>query len=56
MRRKTLANNLKASFSFSQSQAVEALAAAGLSEKVRGEALTLEEMAVLSDVLSGMLA
>lgn len=51
MRRKTLANNLKASFSFSQTEAVEVLTLAGLNDKVRGEALSLEQLAALSDVL-----
>ena len=51
MRRKTLANNLKASFSFSQPEAVEVLTLAGLNDKVRGEALSLEQLAALSDVL-----
>ena len=51
MRRKTLANNLKAAFSLSQEEATAALAAAGLDAKVRGEALTLEELARLADAL-----
>ena len=52
MRRKTLANNLKAAFGLDQAAAREALMAAGLDERVRGEALTLNELARLSDVLS----
>lgn len=51
MRRKTLANNLKAAFGMNQSEAVAALEAAGLNAQVRGEALTLEELARLSDCL-----
>lgn len=52
MRRKTLANNLKASFGMSQEAARAALTAAGLDERVRGEALTLKELARLADVLA----
>lgn len=52
MRRKTLLNNLCASFSASREQATEWLEAAGLDTKVRGEALTLEQIAALSDVIS----
>lgn len=44
MRRKTLVNNLKASFGMSQDAARQALVDAGLDERVRGEALTLEEL------------
>ena len=51
MRRKTLANNLKASFGLSQDAARAALEAAGLDERVRGEALALEALARLADVL-----
>lgn len=51
MRRKTLANNLKAAFGMNQAEAVAALEAAGLNAQVRGEALTLEELARLSDCL-----
>ena len=54
MRRKTLANNLKASFGLDQQAAKEALNAAGLDERVRGEALTLIELARLSDVIGKM--
>ena len=53
MRRKTLVNNLKASFGMSQESARQALAAVGLDERVRGEALTLAELARLSDALGG---
>ncbi len=53
MRRKTLLNNLCASFSVSREQAGEWLEAAGLDAKIRGEALTLEQTAMLSDVISG---
>ena len=51
MRRKTLANNLKACYGFSQSTAAEALERAGLPAQVRGEALTLEDMIRLLEKL-----
>lgn len=53
MRRKTLANNMKAAFGMNQTEAVAALEAAGLALQVRGEALTLEELARLSDCIAG---
>lgn len=49
MRRKTLANNLKAAFGLDQSAARAALIAAGLDERVRGEALSLQELARLAE-------
>lgn len=52
MRRKTLANNLKAAFGLTQEQARAVLAAAGVDERVRGEALTLEELAAISDEIT----
>ena len=51
MRRKTLANNLKSFFGLSQAAASEAIENAGLSAQVRGEALSLEEIAKLSEIL-----
>lgn len=54
MRRKTLANNLKACFGLSQQQAVEVLESAGLAPQVRGEALSLEEIARLTEVYCEM--
>lgn len=53
-RRKTLVNGLKnsAELSFTKEQIAEAIDAAGLSPSVRGEALTLEQFAQLSDLLS----
>ena len=51
MRRKTLANNLKAAFGIDQAAATEILAAVGVDVRVRGEALSLQELARLSDVL-----
>ena len=54
MRRKTLANNLKAAFGLDQQAAKAALAAAGLDERVRGEALDLEALCRLADILAEM--
>lgn len=56
MRRKTLMNNLTASFGLSKDAAAEALRKAGLDEKVRGEALALSQLGELSDVLYGEIA
>ena len=53
MRRKTLLNNLTASFSVPRETAEEWLSQAGLDAKIRGEAITLQQAAVLSDVISG---
>ena len=52
MRRKTLANNLKASFGLDQASARAVLSAAGLDERVRGEALTLEEICRVADEIA----
>ena len=54
-RRKTLLNGLKNSpeLSFSSDDIASAIASAGFDPAVRGEALTLEQFAVLSDVLGG---
>ena len=53
-RRKTLQNgiNNSAELSISKDSVVEALREMGLSESIRGEALTLEQFAKLSDLLS----
>ena len=51
MRRKTLANNLKASFGLDNDGAKAVLAAAGVDEKVRGEALSLKELCRVADAL-----
>lgn len=48
MRRKTLVNNLNASFGLSKAEATEKLTKAGLDEKVRGEALSLDDYVRLS--------
>lgn len=50
MRRKTLVNNLNASFGISKQEATERLNRAGLDEKVRGEALSLDDYIRLSKV------
>lgn len=52
-RRKTLQNGINNSpeLSFTKDQVVEALRSMGLSESIRGEALTLEQFAKLSDLL-----
>lgn len=55
MRRKTLANNLKTSFQLSQTQAQAVLSAAGLDDRVRGEALSLAQLADVSDALGEIL-
>ena len=48
MRRKTLVNNLNASMGLTKAEAVEKLQNAGLDERVRGEALSLEDYIRLS--------
>lgn len=49
LRRKTMTNNLCATFRMSRETAVDLMQSAGLEEKIRGEKLTLEELARLSD-------
>lgn len=56
MRRKTLANNLKAAFGLDQQAAKAVLAAAGLDERVRGEALDLEALCRVADRIAEMQA
>lgn len=51
MRRKTYANNLSVAFSMPRERAVAAIAAAGRKEGVRGETLTLQEIAAVSQQL-----
>ena len=51
MRRKTLANNLKASFGMDQARAQAVLEAAGVDPRVRGEALTLAELCRVADAI-----
>ena len=52
LRRKTMVNNLCATFRVDRAQALQWMNAAGLDEKIRGEKLTLEELAALSDAVS----
>lgn len=55
MRRKTLANNLKAAFGFDNDGAKAVLNAAGVDERVRGEALTLQELCRVADAITDAL-
>lgn len=52
-RRKTLVNGLKAVFPLEKSELMELLAQVGLDERVRGETLSLETFAALSNALAG---
>ena len=54
LRRKTMTNNLCATFRMERAQAVELMQAAGLDERIRGEKLTLEELARLADAYTAM--
>lgn len=49
LRRKTMTNNLCATFRMERTEAVELMEKAGLPVQVRGETLTLEQLAMLSD-------
>ncbi len=51
MRRKTMLNNLSAAFSLSRDEAAQVLEDAGLNKNVRGEALTQNELAALSNAV-----
>ena len=51
LRRKTMVNNLCATFRAERAQAVSWMAEAGLDERIRGEKLTLEELAALADAI-----
>ena len=51
LRRKTMVNNLCASLRMERADALRVMAKAGLDEKVRGEKLTLEELAALANVI-----
>ena len=51
MRRKTMLNNLCATFRVERPQAAAWMEAAGLDEKVRGEKLTIAQLAALADVI-----
>lgn len=49
LRRKTMVNNLCATFRMERAEAVGLMETAGLDERIRGEKLTLDELARLSD-------
>ena len=51
LRRKTMLNNLCATFRAERSRALAWMNAAGLDERIRGEKLTLEEIAALADAI-----
>ena len=51
LRRKTMLNNLCATFRADRAAALQWLESAGLDEKIRGEKLTLEEIARLADAI-----
>ena len=51
LRRKTLANSLAAALGTSKEAIQDAIAACGFAPNIRGEQLTLEDMAQLSDTL-----
>ena len=53
MRRKTLANNLKASFGMEADRIRRVLANAGVDERVRGESLSLEQLCAVADEIAG---
>ena len=52
LRRKTMLNNLCATFRAERAQALDWIRRAGLDEKIRGEKLTLEEIAALADAIT----
>ena len=54
LRRKTMTNNLCATFHMDRAQAVALMQAAGLDERVRGEKLTLDELARIADAYHDM--
>ena len=49
LRRKTMTNNLCATFRMGREDALALMAQAGLDEKIRGERLTLAELGRLAD-------
>ena len=51
LRRKTMVNNLCATFRVDRAKALEWMAEAGLDEKIRGEKLTIAEIAELADAI-----
>ena len=52
LRRKTMVNNLCASFRMEREEALRVMAEAGLDEKIRGEKLTLAELAAIADAIT----
>ncbi len=52
LRRKTMVNNLCASFRMDREEALRVMAEAGLDEKIRGEKLTLEDLAAIADAIA----
>ena len=52
LRRKTMLNNLCATFRVDRAQALSWMGKAGLDEKIRGEKLTLEQLGALADVMA----
>ena len=54
LRRKTMTNNLCATFRMEREQATRLMEQAGLDLKARGETLTLEQLAALSDAYTAM--
>lgn len=55
LRRKTMVNNLCATFRLSREEALGLMAAAGLDEKIRGEKLTLQELGRLANAYHDLL-
>ena len=51
LRRKTMLNNLCATFRAERAQALEWLRQAGVDEKIRGEKMTLEELAAVAEAI-----
>jgi len=51
LRRKTMVNNLCATFRADRAKAVKWMNEAGLDEKIRGEKLTIEEIAAIADAI-----
>lgn len=51
LRRKTMTNNLCATFRMNREEALALMAAAGLDEKIRGEKLTLQQLADLANAM-----
>ena len=54
LRRKTLANSLQSAYPYSKEQLTEVIVSCGLSPTVRGEKLTLEEYARLTNALAAL--